>query len=284
MVPENVFKNGPCGGKWIGPDPDKAKKVIAIQHGLPGWNWRIGIEEKARELVESTDDIAVVLAITSGIRREARYLGLADDGDLDRIARFWPDLFGPDFSVSRFMCEFAGISNSIRKAISDRSDLHLVGQSYGGSALLKALKILVPPASADFLVPFVSTSIDDPRYPLHIHGPGLPGSSLDTPAKTILGEVLSGTERDYGASGLFEQHCRFFSTRFWQFLAGLDQKLEGMPTRVTLAGRDNYIGREHAEVISRITGKPLDEILKTAGFESDSHNVESWHPGMVLEG
>ncbi len=249
----------------------QAEDLLVIQHGLPGVEWRnggpkveVGIEEKAHCFVSEQEKVAVLVMIATGLRPEnVEGANLADHNDMELVNTFCPELFGSQFELENYLSQLEKMVCGIRNAIADRCRIHLAGHSYGASALMRTIRKMAdhdvpPPHSVSYLTPFVRNVLLGSDYQGG-HPLGLRFGLRDNYvlAKHILHEVLMGTERQYLCSGqhLFDEHKLLFTEDFYYHIDTLAPYLSDTAVQVVMAGADNLITPEHANLVEMIVGR-----------------------------
>ncbi len=281
-VPESLVRMGDVYAKLIGAHFDDLEELILGLHGLPGVESRQAmIEAQARELVKQRNDVAVLVAIASGVSLSARHLGLADPKDLRCVVDSYPGLFRNRLSIQSFIRELSGIIGLTRRSLRDHTDLRLAAHSYGGSAgLIGTNQGML--SSAHLLAPFVLTSMTDPRYALNVRNQAKHPNHV-APQESVLWQVLSGCKNFYsvpegGTEVLIDGHRALFNARlFDEVLSKAGEAFAGIPVHVVLGGEDGHIGVEHAEFIEGLIPHAVRHVLP-----EDTHDLESWDIRSVL--
>lgn len=299
------------GNKWVIPagrlisrrdsgDVSRIKEVVLVEYGLPGDKWRVACEERARSVIAADPDRAAFFLMPGGMRGTydlGKYLQphhsaeTPEDRQLDIIN--WdachtsaPLFFNQPFSFQRYVRQLYAAWKAFSR-YSPNCKVHLAGHSYGALALLYALAKASreggkPPASANFLAPFVQVALDtqDPAIALNIintrgdvskqlmHGDHL-GRLRDLLAE--LGKFYNLTQPHRNP---LEWHSSTFNSRFFQGIGDPSDILSrgDCKVRIFRGSEDEYIGEGHSDLIAKRMGLVRSEIETVL---PDGHGLDS---------
>ncbi|MBI2638553.1 hypothetical protein HYW83_03115 [Candidatus Peregrinibacteria bacterium] len=291
-------------GKWVtaagkliapaceGSPLSKVRRALLVQHGLPGDQWRMDAEEKARKLAKETGDISTLLLMPGGLRRGTYKMGIGELGgpEADEFHRQRPFFFEQPFSFERYTRALFAAMKAMRRYAPQLESMHIAGHSYGALAALYALRQcaksgMPPPDCANFLSPFVQVALDtkDPDIALRVINtrvavdeslvaPG-PGSHIG-----VLKEVLSSLPRFYHVTqpqrNPIDWHMRAFGARFFGEIGDLTSVVrDRCRVRVFRGEKDPYIDESHGDLIARRIGSTRTAIETV--LPEDGHSLES---------
>jgi len=280
------------GGKLISPKGvehfSQIKNLLIIQHGLPGDEWRLKAEDKARKVAKERADVSTLLLVPGGTRATYR-LGIkgADTGDaeVDVCRETRPFFSSQPFSFERYKRMLFHALCGMRAHVDRNCRISLAGHSYGAAALLYALGRcrqdgMQPPVAASFLAPFVkiATDTDDPEITLNIF------NTRDQIAEALsygnhigrLRDLLETLHQFYNlteARNPIEWHSKAFGARFFEAIGDLSSLNEKCAIQVFRGEQDFYIGPEHSELIANRIGKARQAIETV--LPNDAHELES---------
>ncbi|GEM_PF-2512546 len=284
-----------AGGKLIAPagvsQLSELKRVLMVQHGLPGDAWRRNLEAKARKLAQETGDASVLFLVPGGIRTGSYDLDISSEGpgsELAACTTLRPFFFDQPFSFPRYTRTLFAAMKALRRYVEPQS-LHIAGHSYGALAVLYALRQCersgVPlPQSANFLAPFVQVALDtqDADTALNIVNTrvsveGTVGAGGGEHIR-ILRDLLDQLKRQYNLTepqrNPIDWHRQTFGQRFFGAIGDLSQVVKDRSrVRVFRGERDPYIGEGHADLVARRVGQTR-ETLETV-LSGDEHGLES---------
>lgn len=291
----------PVAGRLIRPDSirdiSEITELAVILAGLPGDAWGIAADQKARETLLSKplshDGInpAVLRLIPSGTKRTYA-LGISSS-ERHQAAHACPQFAGSDFSMKRFMDYFRAALAAVQWH--DGIRVRATGHSYGAQALWRALAVpgqndTPLPASATFLAPFVRNSLEPERQDIALRlrrKGGLEEGERETALPW--GESVGRLETLLAYAGrlfaledgvpLIVQHRHVLSPDFFDQMAPVPAvKDKRCPARIIMAGRDEYIGDAHADLLStRLTGGATP--LKMSVLPSEIHDMRNLDGG-----
>lgn len=294
-------------------DISQVREVVLVEHGLPGDKWRVAQEEKARSVISAHPGRAAFFLMPGGMRGIydlGKYLQFdsslpietpEDKECWERDTTNWdachtsaPLFFQQPFSFNRYVRQLYAAWKAFSRYSPD-CKVHLVGHSYGALALLYALARASreggkPPASANFLAPFVQVALDthDSEIALNIIN-----TRGDVSKQLAWGDHL-GRLRDLLAElGKFynltqplqnplEWHSRTFNSRFFQNLGNPSDILRKghCKVRIFRGSEDEYIGEGHADLIAKRMGLVRSEIETVL---SDGHGLDSLNFGELFK-
>ncbi len=286
-----------AGGKLITPacaNPlSDARRILIVQHGLPGDKWRMRVEDKARRLAKETEDTSTLVLMPGGLRSGVYEMGISSEGGGSDMAACYiqrPFFFDQPFSFQRYVRALFAAMKAVRRYAKQLESIHIAGHSYGALAVFYALrqceKTGIPmPDSANFLSPFVQVALDtqDPDIALNVINTSVAvDENLVTsgPRSHIgaLRNVLSDLQRFYHLTepnrSPVDWHMQTFGARFFQNIGNLayvGQK--DCRVRAFRGDKDPHINEGHSDLIARRIGTTRDAIETV--LPEDGHNLES---------
>lgn len=285
-----------AGGKLIAPACENplrdARRMLIVQHGFPGDEWRMKSENKARELAKTTGDTSTFFLMPAGLRNGRYQAGLGQLGsrEVEEFHRQRPFFFDQPFSFQRYVRALFAAMKGVRRYSTKLESMHVAGHSYGALAVLYALRQcersgMPVPNSANFLSPFVQVALDtqDPDIALRVINtrvaidenlvaPG-PGSHI-----AALRDILKDLHRFYNLTepdrNPIDWHRQVFGERFFRSIGDLTPVMQGRcRVRVFRGEKDPYIDEGHSDLIARRIGSTRDAIETV--LPEDGHGLES---------
>lgn len=241
--------------------PRSAQNLVVVQHGLPGDQWRLDMEEKAREFVSGRVRSGVLCLIPRGIGIDSEYKLGINSTDKTKCINAEPGFFTIPFSLDQYVRAMCAAVCDLRRTGAPDQQIHAVGHSYGALALLYAIRQWIKlgvrlPESLSFLSPFVKAVINtgDPDIALNIISTRL---KVDHQAK--LAELLGGLSRFYkmeSGGGTLSSHEAVFNEDFFGDIGILGPELQNQCSVQTVrGGEDPFIEVGHSDLIARIVGQ-----------------------------
>lgn len=271
-----------------------AKKLMIVQHGLPGVEWRIQREKEAQVLVKEQKDVAVVMGVAQGMKLDARLLNLSSPEDLGEISAQGGSLTKP-FTLKDYLEGPPRMTRALRARYAQNAELILVGHSYGAMVMLHAWKSLLrngrqkrEDTLLQLLAPFIKAELmsGDPELDLSIINTRIAALDDDLSPeaqrqklRTVLEECRDYYHVDNGGD-LEQMHKEAFGIWFYKNMQHLHRPDQASTPRVILGSNDPHIGEDHAELISSLTRHPKSDLLRVveqSEQDPDPHALNSVH-------
>lgn len=271
------------------------RDLLVVAHGMPGSEWRLQAEAKARAFVAQKEGRGALMLMPAGIKRRGRrdYEGAydlgVDENEADEFGHYLRRNNMPPFRLAQHIRQPFAASDYVRKlpGSSPKPSVHLVGHSYGAPALAYALakcreERIAPPASAAFLAPFMRLALipDNDEIGLCVTNTRLAaGETLQvdyTAEERKFIQMLAALQLQYYywlAQNPLEDHRTTFGPSFFNRLGDLSEISSNTRVRVVLGGKDEVIDERHAQLIAQRTGRKMEDI--TTVLPEDGHALPS---------
>jgi hypothetical protein len=258
---------------------------VLVQAGLPG-SWLQHAEIKAEQYIQNGHHAAVMLVLPEGIPAQSELIDLTPQNPDEDVVKNHREYFERKFTFDGFVRSLFALYSIVRES-SDNPDMrvHLAGHSYGAVALLNTMRLIQRngsplPQSIHFLAPFVKLSIDD-DYIFHqlsiINSEIL--QALNPKLKHQIARLRSLLEtcKEFlnvdEEVDLVDEHRAIFQRRFYSALRGLSRGMALTPITVVRGSNDDYIGRDHVELVAIKFERTIQEIERI--IDGDDHDLNS---------
>lgn len=271
------------------------KRLLVFLHGLPGFEWSIEADKKARSAVKKSDEDAVFRLFPPGI--SAGYgpsiFGHEHVPPSEQLGK----LFSGVLTLKAYVNYFHQALLAAAELVPRKCELHAAGHSFGALPLLFALSKLkgcdALPMSANLLAPFVKSAAvpkgTHPEIALSLVNSQMEDAlnKREDEHRFRLEDIFWECRRYYnlkegvrGASvdNLLTDHHRLFTPGFFRIIGNIaDAAKKGCEIRVIRGEKDPFIGPEHSDLIAQYVGltrSDIESVLHGDGHDLASLNFE----------